>query len=58
LRAALSSFGGASIAQTTNVHGVPMYRVRIGPYTSEDEAYNVRGAVQRAGHGDARVVSD
>ena len=58
LRAALASYGGTSIGQTTNAHGVPFYRVRIGPYTSEDEAYNVRGAVQRAGHGDARVVSD
>ncbi len=58
LRVALAAFGGTSIGQTTNAHGVPMYRVRIGPYTSEDEAYNVRGAMQRAGHGDARVVSD
>jgi rare lipoprotein A len=58
LRAALSTYGGASIGQTANQHGVPMYRVRIGPYASEDEAYNVRSAVQRAGYADARVVSE
>jgi cell division protein FtsN len=33
-----------------------MYRVRVGPYGSENEAQSVRGAMRRAGHGEARIV--
>lgn len=58
LRASLSQFGDTSIGQFTSPGGVAVYRVRVGPYASQDEAYNVRGAMQRAGHNDSRVVSD
>ncbi|TWT10752.1 septal ring lytic transglycosylase RlpA family protein [Reyranella sp. CPCC 100927] len=58
LRASLSRFGDASIGQVTGPSGVAVYRVRVGPYGSPDEAYNVRGAMQRAGHNDSRVVTD
>jgi cell division protein FtsN len=58
LRASIARFGETSIGQATSAQGAPIYRVRIGPYVSEDQAYNVRSALQRAGHADARVVSD
>lgn len=56
LRETLSRFGDTTIGQVTGAGGAPMYRVRVGPYGSENEAQNVRDALQRAGHGEARVV--
>jgi rare lipoprotein A len=58
LREALARFGDTSIGQTTGATGLQLYRVRIGPYTTEDQAYNVRSALERAGHGEAKVVLD
>jgi rare lipoprotein A len=56
LRATLSRFGDTSIGETAGAGGAPMYRVRVGPYGSENEAQSVRGAMRRAGHGEARIV--
>ncbi|WP_231712487.1 septal ring lytic transglycosylase RlpA family protein [Vineibacter terrae] len=58
LRTTLARFGDTSIGQTVSTGGVTVYRVRIGPYASPDEAYNVQGSLQRAGHSDCRVVSE
>jgi rare lipoprotein A len=58
LRGALRAYGDATIAQGAGPKGAPMYRVRVGPYRSEDQAFNVRDTLVRAGHGEARVVSD
>ncbi len=58
LREALARFGDTSIGQTTAATGLQLYRVRLGPYTTEDQAYNVRSALERAGHGEARIVLD
>ncbi|MCW5745018.1 MAG: septal ring lytic transglycosylase RlpA family protein [Alphaproteobacteria bacterium] len=58
LRASLAPFGETMIGQVSGPGGAPLFRVRVGPYGTEDQAYNVRSALQRAGHAGARVVSD
>lgn len=41
-----------------NINGTDFYRVRLGPYNTEDEAYTTLDKLKNYGIADARVVKD
>lgn len=53
----LSSFGEV---QTTaaNVNGTTFYRVRLGPYNAQEEAFNAASKLNDYGFNDTRIVKD
>ena len=51
----LATIGKASV---TAVEGRPLFRVRLGPFSSHDEAGRILSRVMAAGYPDARVVVD
>jgi rare lipoprotein A len=57
LAARLTSVGKAKVSQA-NVQGKPVFRVRLGPLASVEDADRVLEAVVLAGSQDARVVVD
>lgn len=57
VRATLATLGDSSIQQA-DVRGRGIYRVRLGPWTTVDEAQSVLGRVHRAGYPDAQIVRD
>ena len=56
-REMISSYGLAEISPA-NAGGHEVYRVRLGPYTTQDAAGIVADRLKRSGYGDARVVAD
>jgi rare lipoprotein A len=56
-RGAISSYGSSEISQGS-AGGRDIYRVRLGPYTTQDAAGIVADRLKRSGYGDARVVSN
>ncbi len=57
VQARLSAVGKAQVQQA-NVQGKPVFRVRLGPLASVEDADRVLDAVVAAGERDARVVVD
>lgn len=53
----LASIGPTAIS-ATSVNGAELYRVRLGPLTSVDEADRVLAEIIRAGHTGARIIVD
>lgn len=56
-RARVAALGETAIT-SVNVQGQELFRVRLGPLNSAAAADSVRAEVQRAGLGDARIVTD
>ncbi|MCW5733142.1 MAG: septal ring lytic transglycosylase RlpA family protein [Enhydrobacter sp.] len=56
-RGQLASYGAAEISQASSA-GREVYRVRLGPYSTQDAAGIVADRLKRSGYGDARVVAD
>ncbi|MBL8675118.1 MAG: septal ring lytic transglycosylase RlpA family protein, partial [Rhodospirillales bacterium] len=57
VRATLASYGESALTETRQ-RGQAIYRVRLGPYGSVEQAEGVRLQVVDAGHRDARIVND
>ena len=57
VRQRIARLGSVEIVPTAG-RATPLYRVRLGPFTSEAEANRLRGKVIDSGFPDARVVSD
>jgi len=53
----ITSYGSTEIFQG-QAGGREVYRVRVGPYTTQDAAGIVADRLKRSGYGEARVVSD
>ncbi|MEX2648565.1 MAG: septal ring lytic transglycosylase RlpA family protein [Alphaproteobacteria bacterium] len=53
----LASVGAAAVS-AVSVNGAPLYRVRLGPYVSREEANVVLGRVWGLGLTDARLATD
>jgi rare lipoprotein A len=56
-RGQITSYGSAEISQASSA-GREVYRVRLGPYTTQEAAGVVADRLKRSGYGDARVVAD
>jgi rare lipoprotein A len=56
-RGAVRSYGNPEISQGS-AGGRDVYRVRLGPYTTQDAAGIVADRLKRSGYGDARVVAE
>jgi rare lipoprotein A len=56
-RGQITSYGTAEISQASSA-GREVYRVRLGPYTTQEAAGIVADRLKRSGYGDARVVAD
>ena len=56
-RGLVTSYGAAEISQASSA-GREVYRVRLGPYTTQEAAGIVADRLKRSGYGDARVVAD
>jgi rare lipoprotein A len=56
-RGLVTSYGTSEISQASSA-GREVYRVRLGPYTTQDAAGLVADRLKRSGYGDARVVAD
>jgi rare lipoprotein A len=56
-RGQITSYGSAEISQASSA-GREVYRVRLGPYTTQEAAGIVADRLKRSGYGDARVVAD
>ena len=56
-RSAVRSYGQPEISQGS-AGGRDVYRVRLGPYTTQDAAGIVADRLKRSGYGDARVVAE
>ncbi len=56
-RELITSYGSTEIFQA-QAGGREVYRVRVGPYTTQDAAGIVADRLKRSGYGEARVVSD
>jgi rare lipoprotein A len=56
-RGMIASYGTSEISQGSS-GGRELYRVRLGPYTTQEAAGIVADRLKRSGYGDARVVSD
>jgi rare lipoprotein A len=56
-RELINSYGATEIFQA-QAGGHEVYRVRVGPYTTQDAAGIVADRLKRSGYGEARVVSD
>jgi rare lipoprotein A len=56
-RNAVRSYGNPEVSQVS-ANGRDVYRVRLGPYTTQDAAGIVADRLKRSGYGDARVVSE
>jgi rare lipoprotein A len=56
-RGAVRSYGNPEISQGS-ANGRDVYRVRLGPYTTQDAAGIVADRLKRSGYGDARVVAE
>jgi rare lipoprotein A len=53
----VTSYGATEISQGSSA-GREVYRVRVGPYSTQDAAGIVADRLKRSGYGDARVVAD
>jgi rare lipoprotein A len=56
-RGQITSYGSPEISQASS-GGREVYRVRLGPYSTQEAAGIVADRLKRSGYGDARVVSD
>lgn len=56
-RGMVASYGASEISQGSS-GGREVYRVRLGPYTTQEAAGIVADRLKRSGYGDARVVAD
>jgi rare lipoprotein A len=56
-RGMVASYGNSEISQGSS-GGREVYRVRLGPYTTQEAAGIVADRLKRSGYGDARVVAD
>lgn len=56
-RGMIASYGASEISQGSS-GGREVYRVRLGPYTTQEAAGIVADRLKRSGYGDARVVAD
>ncbi len=56
-RGQITSYGTAEVSQASSA-GREVYRVRLGPYSTQEAAGMVADRLKRSGYGDARVVSD
>jgi rare lipoprotein A len=56
-RGQVTSYGSPEISQASS-GGREVYRVRLGPYSTQEAAGIVADRLKRSGYGDARVVSD
>lgn len=56
-RGQITSYGSVEISQASSA-GREVYRVRLGPYTTQEAAGIVADRLKRSGYGDARVVAD
>jgi len=56
-RGMIASYGTSEISQSSS-GGRELYRVRLGPYTTQEAAGIVADRLKRSGYGDARVVAD
>ena len=56
-RGMITSYGTSEISQASS-GGRELYRVRLGPYTTQEAAGIVADRLKRSGYGDARVVAD
>ncbi|CAN5721072.1 septal ring lytic transglycosylase RlpA family protein [soil metagenome] len=56
-RGMVTSYGASEISQGSS-GGREVYRVRLGPYTTQEAAGIVADRLKRSGYGDARVVAD
>jgi len=56
-RGLVTSYGTTEISQASSA-GREVYRVRLGPYTTQEAAGIVADRLKRSGYGDARVVAD
>ena len=56
-RGAVRSYGNSEISQAS-ANGREVYRVRLGPYTTNDAAGIVADRLKRSGYGDARVIAE
>ena len=56
-RSAVRSYGNPEVSQGS-ANGRDVYRVRLGPYTTQDAAGIVADRLKRSGYGDARVVAE
>ena len=56
-RSAVRSYGHPEVSQGS-AGGRDVYRVRLGPYTTQDAAGIVADRLKRSGYGDARVVAE
>ncbi len=56
-RGAVGSYGISEVFQAS-ANGREVYRVRLGPYTTNEAAGIVADRLKRSGYGDARVVSE
>ena len=56
-RGMITSYGSVEISQASSA-GREIYRVRLGPYTTQEAAGIVADRLKRSGYGDARVVAD
>jgi rare lipoprotein A len=57
VRSRIASLGSAEIVPS-QVNGTTLYRVRLGPVTTEAEADRLRGRVIDSGFPDARIVGN
>jgi rare lipoprotein A len=53
----ITSYGTSEISQASS-GGREVYRVRLGPYSTQEAAGIVADRLKRSGYGDARVVAD
>jgi rare lipoprotein A len=56
-RGLITSYGSTEISPASS-GGREVYRVRLGPYSTQDAAGIVADRLRRSGYGDARVVAD
>ena len=56
-RGLVTSYGSTEISPASS-GGREVYRVRLGPYSTQEAAGMVADRLRRSGYGDARVVSD
>jgi len=56
-RGLVTSYGSTEISPASS-GGREVYRVRLGPYSTQDAAGIVADRLKRSGYGDARVVAD
>jgi rare lipoprotein A len=56
-RGLVTSYGSTEISPASS-GGREVYRVRLGPYSTQEAAGIVADRLRRSGYGDARVVAD